>query len=57
MVNIPGEYDNYAGVNVTFGNNTFYFTVGEADFVLKKEADGKYTLTMEDTSKYLSYSA
>lgn len=57
MVNIPGEYDNYAGVNVTFSNNTFYFTVGEADFVLKKEADGKYTLTMEDTSKYLSYSA
>ncbi len=57
MVNIPGEYDNYAGVNVTFSNNTFYFTVDEADFVLKKEADGKYALTMEDTNKYLSYSA
>lgn len=57
MVNIPGEYDNYAGVNITFSNNTFYFTVDEADFVLKKESDGKYTLSMEDTGKNLRYSA
>ena len=51
------DYFGYYATDVGFYNNTFYFSIGDIDFVLTKNSDGSYKVEFTTTSNYKTYTA